>query len=62
MRVIIRVDFLPDASRENDGSQKYLVFAVADDRRDGQLSVGREVDAGGDRESYAKPVAVPVRR
>ena len=43
------VDFLPDASRENDGSQKYLVFAVADDRRDGQLSVGREVDAGGDQ-------------
>ena len=37
-----------------------MVFAVADDRRDGQLSVGREVDAGGDRESYAKPVAAPV--
>ena len=54
------IDSLADASRENDGSQKYLVFAVADDRRDGQLSVGREVDAGGDREPYAKPVAVPV--
>ena len=43
------IDSLADASRENDGSQKYLVFAVADDRRDGQLSVGREVDAGGDQ-------------
>ena len=54
------VDFLPDASRENDGSQLHAVFAVGDDRRDGQLSVGREVHAGGDRQLYAEPVAVSV--